>query len=558
MTELHELTALQQGALIRAGEVSSEDLVEVMLERIAEVNDQLGAFQTVTAEEAHLASRGHAHSATDGPLAGVPTAIKDLNATKGVRTTFGSAVFADHVPSFDDEVVRRITAAGMVSLGKTTTPEFGSPCYTEPEGVPPAVTPWDTTRMAGGSSGGSAAAVSAGLVSVAQGSDGGGSIRIPASCCGIVGLKPTRGRISGAPVYGDPVGLATNGSLARTVRDAAALLDVMAGRAVGDPFWAPEEASSFLSACDRDPGRLRIARFSEPVITDADIDPECLVAWESASELLASLGHELVDIEVPLPRDAVPVFETCWAVLTALSYVNLSTERRALLRPLTTWLSEKGMAVNGPEFGLAVGELRRVAARTLATLSSYDAVLTPTLAAPPLPVGALRNDDDPAADFEAQKRFTPYTSMWNVTGSPAVSLPTHWTPDGLPVGIMLATAPGRRGDAAVAGRTGRAGRAVGGPDPSLVVRADPLLLVGCGPSVEMLDTHGVRDSPGEPNERQCSCPSTCSRPTTRPKGSPGWLRKAAAPVATSSARWSSASAGRSSASTSPGATWTPT
>ena len=301
-----------------------------------------------------------------------------------MRTTFGSAVFADHVPDFDDEVVRRITAAGMVSLGKTTTPEFGSPCYTEPEGVPPAVTPWDTTRMAGGSSGGSAAAVSAGLVSVAQGSDGGGSIRIPASCCGIVGLKPTRGGSPGRPMYGDPVGLATNGSLARTVRDAAALLDVMAGRAVGDPFWAPEEASSFLSACDRDPGRLRIARFSEPVITDADIDPECLVAWESASELLASLGHELVDIEVPLPRDAVPVFETCWAVLTALSYVNLSTERRALLCPLTTWLSEKGMAVNGPEFGLAIGELRRVAARTLATLSSYDAVLTPTLAAPPL------------------------------------------------------------------------------------------------------------------------------------------------------------------------------
>ena len=442
MTELHELTALQQGALIRDGEVSSEDLVTVMLERIAEVADQLGAFQTVTAEEAYLASRRHAHSAAHGPLAGVPTAIKDLNATKGVRTTFGSAVFADYVPDFDDEVVRRIAAAGLVSLGKTSTPEFGSPCYTEPEGSPPAVTPWDTTRMAGGSSGGAAAAVSAGLVAVAQGSDGGGSIRIPASCCGVVGLKATRGRISGAPTYGDPVGLAATGSLARTVRDAAALLDVMAGRAVGDPFWAPEDASPFLDACDREPGRLRIARFSEPVIADSRIDPECLAAWEAASELLASLGHEVEDIEVPLPRDAVPVFETCWAVLTALSYVNLPAERRALLRPLTTWLSEKGMAVSGPEFGLAIGELRRVAARTLATLSAYDAVLTPTLAAPPLPVGAIRNDDDPAADFEAQKRFTPYTSMWNVTGSPAVSLPTHWTPDGLPVGIMLATAPG--------------------------------------------------------------------------------------------------------------------
>ncbi len=243
-------------------------------------------------------------------------------------------------------------------------------------------------------------------------------------------------------MYGDPIGLATNGSLARTVRDAAALLDVMAGRAVGDPFWAPEGATSFLEACDREPGRLRIARFSEPVIADADIDPECIGAWENTSRLLESLGHEVVDIDVPLPRDAVPVFETCWAVLTALSVVNLPEEKRSLLRPLTRWLAERGSAVSGPEFGLAIGELRRVAARTLAALSSYDAVLTPTLATPPLRVGAIRDDNDPAADFEAQKRFTPYTSMWNVTGSPAISLPTHQSPEGLPVGVMLATAPG--------------------------------------------------------------------------------------------------------------------
>ena len=437
MSELHDLTALEQGAAIRRGEVSTAELVEHYLGRIDQHAEKLGAFVTVTAEQARAAT-----PEGDGPLAGVPTAIKDLNATNGVRTSFGSPVFADFVPDFDDEVVRRIAAAGMVSLGKTSTPEFGSPCYTEPDGAPPAVTPWDTTRMAGGSSGGAASAVSAGLVPVAQGSDGGGSIRIPASCCGIVGLKPTRGRISGAPMYGDPVGLATNGALARTVRDAAAFLDVMAGRAVGDPFWAPGDASSFLAACDRDPGRLRIARFSEPVIADASVDAECLAAWDSASALLTSLGHEVVDVEVPMPRDAVPVFETCWAVLTALSVVNLPPEKRSLLRPLTTWLSERGVAVSGPEFGLAIGELRRVAARTLAALSSYDAVLTPTLAVPPLPVGAIRDDDDPAEDFEAQKRFTPYTSMWNVTGSPAVSLPTHWTPDGLPVGVMLATAPG--------------------------------------------------------------------------------------------------------------------
>ena len=243
-------------------------------------------------------------------------------------------------------------------------------------------------------------------------------------------------------MYGDPVGLSTNGALARTVRDAAAFLDVMAGRSPGDPTWAPEPDATFLSACERDPGRLRIARFVEPVIADAAVDPECVTAWEDASRLLETLGHDVVDIEVPLPRDAVPVFETCWAVLTALSVVNLPDEARAQLRPLTTWLADLGMAVSGPEFGLAIGELRRVAARTLTALSSYDAVLTPTLAVPPLPVGAIRDDADPAGDFEAQKRFTPYTSMWNVTGSPAVSLPTHWTADDLPVGIMLAARPG--------------------------------------------------------------------------------------------------------------------
>jgi amidase len=439
VTELHDLTALEQGAAIKAGEVGSAELVEHYLERVGRLDESLGAFVTVTADRAREAAGS---VSADGPLAGVPTAIKDLNSTAGVRTTYGSALFADHVPTFSDELVLRIEAAGMVSLGKTNTPEFGSPCYTESDVAPPAVTPWDTARMAGGSSGGSATAVAGGLVAVAQGSDGGGSIRIPASCCGIVGLKPTRGRISGSPMYGEITGLAASGPLARTVRDAAALLDVMAGRAVGDPFWAPEEARPFLADCEREPGRLRIARFAIPVIADTEVDPQCLEAWEEASRLLESLGHDVVDIEPPLSRDAVPVFETSWAVLTALSTVNLPPESRARLRPLTRWLGEWGERISGPHFGLALGELRRVAARTLAAVAPYDAVLTPTLATPPLPVGALRNDEDPAADFEAQKQFTPWTSMWNVTGSPAVSLPLHQTPGDLPVGVMLAARPG--------------------------------------------------------------------------------------------------------------------
>ncbi|MET3960580.1 amidase [Marmoricola sp. OAE513] len=439
MTQLHDLTALQQGAALRFGEISSDELVEHYLERAERLNPSLGAFVTFSADQARERA---ATVVGDGPLAGVPTAIKDLNATAGVRTMFGSRLLGDYVPDESDEVVRRIEAGGLVSLGKTNTPEFGSPCYTESAVAPPAVTPWDTTRMAGGSSGGAASAVSGGLVPLAQGSDGGGSIRIPASCCGIVGLKPTRGRISGAPMYGEITGLATVGPLARTVRDAAAFLDVMAGRAVGDPFWAPEEATPFLAACDRTPGRLRVARFSVPVIAETSVDPEVLAAYEDASRLLESLGHEVVDIDVPMPREAVATFETCWAVLTGLSTAGLDDSARALLQPLTRWLGERGEAVSGPQFGLALGELRRIAARTLEALEPYDVVLTPTLASLPLPVGALRDDEDPAADFEAQKRFTPWTSMWNVTGSTAVSLPLGQSASGLPIGVMLAAAPG--------------------------------------------------------------------------------------------------------------------
>jgi amidase len=212
----------------------------------------------------------------------------------------------------------------------------------------------------------------------------------------------------------------------------------MAGRATGDPSWLPDE--DFLSACDREPGELRIGRFDQPVIADAEVDPEVLHVYEDTSRLLEGLGHVVEDIDVPLPREAVATFETCWAVLTAMSTTMLPPD--APMRPLTRWLGDRGAMVSGPEFGVALGELRRVAARVLHKIASYDVILTPTLAVPPLPVGALRNDDDPAADFEAQKRFTPWTSLWNVTGSPAISLPLGQSPTGLPIGMMLAARPG--------------------------------------------------------------------------------------------------------------------
>jgi amidase len=441
VAELHDLTALEQGRAVRSGDVSPLELVEHYLARIERLSDAVGAFVTVTGDlarrQALLAEAGVGDASS--PLYGVPTAVKDLNATAGVVTEFGSASMAGNVPEVSDEVVLRMEAAGLLSLGKTTTPEFGSPCYTEPDNAPPARTPWDLERMAGGSSGGAAAAVAAGLVPLAQGSDGGGSIRIPASCCGLVGLKPSRGRVSGAPMYGDPVGLGTPGPLARTVRDAAALLDVLAGPVVGDPYWAPPAPRSFLASCDVDPGRLRVGRFLQPVVADVAVHPEVVRAYEDVTRLLTSLGHDVEEVDVPLPPEAVPTFETCWAVLTALSVAPPGTTH--LLRPLTRWLQERGHAVSGPEFGLAVGELRRLAAAALRSLAPYDVVLTPTLAQPPLAVGEIRDDADPARDFENQKAFTPWTSAWNVTGMPAVSLPLHRTPDGLPVGVMLAARP---------------------------------------------------------------------------------------------------------------------
>jgi amidase len=441
VAELHDLTALEQGRAVRSREVSPLELVEHYLARIERLSDAVGAFVTVTGDlarrQALLAEAGVGDASS--PLYGVPTAVKDLNATAGVVTEFGSASMAGNVPEVSDEVVLRMEAAGLLSLGKTTTPEFGSPCYTEPDNAPPARTPWDLERMAGGSSGGAAAAVAAGLVPLAQGSDGGGSIRIPASCCGLVGLKPSRGRVSGAPMYGDPVGLGTPGPLARTVRDAAALLDVLAGPVVGDPYWAPPAPRSFLASCEVDPGRLRVGRFLQPVVADVAVHPEVVRAYEDVTRLLTSLGHDVEEVDVPLPPEAVPTFETCWAVLTALSVAPPGTTH--LLRPLTRWLQERGHAVSGPEFGLAVGELRRLAAAALRSLAPYDVVLTPTLAQPPLALGEIRDDADPARDFENQKAFTPWTSAWNVTGMPAVSLPLHRTPDGLPVGVMLAARP---------------------------------------------------------------------------------------------------------------------
>ena len=449
MAQIHELTMIELAAAIRARELSPVAVTDHYLRRTQDLNDRVGAFYTVTAELAADQAKAAEKAVLDAddpaalpPLTGVPIPIKDLNAVAGVRETLGSLAYADFVPDTDDHAITKIKQAGAVITGKTATPEFGLPCYTETKIGPPARTPWDLSRSAGGSSGGAAAAVAAGLAPAAQGSDGGGSIRIPSSVCGLFGIKPTRGRVSEGPIVPDLTGLGVIGPLARTVADAALLLDVMSGNFPGDMYTpAPlPEGESFLGYAQRPPGRLRIARTLEHAVEGADVHPDCVAAYEEASSLLASLGHEVEDIPRPFGPDVVPFFETLWYAHATL--VPLAPGQEDLLLPLTSYLRNRGLAISASEFIFAQAYLQAVTRPAMAALNAFDAVLTPTVALPPRPVGWF-DEVEPAENFERQKRFTPYTAIYNVSGQPAVSVPLHWTDEGLPIGVMLA---GRMGD----------------------------------------------------------------------------------------------------------------
>ena len=451
-TRLHELDAVDQAAAVRRGEVSPVELVEHYLDRIAQFDDVLGAFVTRTAEPARAQARAaaqrlHEDSAGLPPLFGVPTAIKDLTVTAGVPSSFGSRAFEGFRPQVDAHSVSLLRAAGTISLGKTNTPEVGLCPYTDNDLVRSTRTPWDPTRSAGGSSGGSAAAVAAGLVPFAHGSDGGGSLRIPASACGVFGLKPSRGRVSSGPVGADVTMLSVQGPIARTVRDAAAMLDALAVPMPGDPFSAPSlpAGETFLEATRREPGRLRIARFADLTPSGLTLDPEAQAAYDHAAELLGGLGHDVVEIPLPYgPELGVPFFSV-WAV-QSLGW-PVPAEREQLLRPLTRWWRERGRALSGEQFLAAMTALQEIARRFAAATSRYDALLSPTLAMQPQAPEWFSVDGDFEAEVGRTTAFSPYTGIYNVTGQPAASLPLHWTEQGLPVGVMLAGRPG--GEAAL-------------------------------------------------------------------------------------------------------------
>jgi len=434
--DLAFLPATDQAHLVRSRQVSSEELVRLCLERIERLDRRLNSFVTVRGEDALADARAVDASSGDAPFRGVPVAVKDLTPTAGIRTTFSSRAYADYVPDYDTAVVRRLREAGFVIVGKTNTPEFGTVAFTESDLNGATRNPWNPELTPGGSSGGAAAALAAGLVPVAHGTDGGGSIRIPASCCGVFGLKPSRGRVSAAP-FTSLEGLSTAGPLSRSVADAAALLDVLSGYEPGDPWWAPPPDRPFADEVGEPPGRLRVAVTAEPPI-ETPVDPDCLTALASAAALLEDLGHEVVEATPPWrEHDLVHAFLQVWQVGPALHPVD----DLSLLTSLNRGLVESARSTSAADYARAVAWLQSVARRIVAFWAEVDVVLTPTLALPPVPVGWQEAVDGAFEQLLRNTVFTPFTAVVNLTGQPAMSLPLHWNDAGLPVGVQAIGPP---------------------------------------------------------------------------------------------------------------------
>ena len=442
--------ALELAQMVRSGEVSSRELVQSALDRIEELNPTLNAFVDVDAEGALRAA--DAVSAGDArPFAGVPTAIKNNRTVAGMRCTYGCSLMADYVPDYDHNVTRRLRDAGFIIVGTTTLPEYGILPTTEARLFGPTRNPWDLERTSGGSSGGAAAAVAAGILPVAHGNDGGGSIRIPAACCGLVGLKPSRGRISAAPELGDS-SLTADGMLTRTVADTAALLDVLAGYEPGDATWAPPPAEPFAASAAREPSALRIAATTFPPVPDAVLDPTCAQAVADASELLRSLGHEVEEIDPPWQVEGLrelfgAVFSNHIALSIAYSGTIAGREPTAEDMEPMSWAIYSMIGKLGAIEGMAAAARLQAFARGLVSfLEQYDALLTPALAERPLPLGTLDTAaPEPMETFTRSGLFTPFTPVFNASGQPGISLPLFEGGDGLPLGVQLAGRPAAEG-----------------------------------------------------------------------------------------------------------------
>jgi amidase len=448
--ELSLLDATAQAELIRTGQVTAAELAQAAIERIEALNPVLNAVVTPVFDRALDAAR----AGPAGPFAGVPYLLKDLACEmEGVRFTEGSRFLAGHVSISDQDLVVRLRQAGLVILGKTNTPEFGLAPACEPVLFGPARNPWDTGRSTSGSSGGSAAAVASGMVPFAHGNDLGGSLRYPASACGLFALKPTRARNPLGPEYGDvAAGAAVEHALTRTVRDSAALLDATAGPALGDPYWAPPPARPFAAEVGADPGRLRIAYTART--PDGDLGhPDCVAAAEHAARLCASLGHEVA--EADWPGFTPEVGKAIWVMITAATAWILRYWIRRVgrepgpdeIEPLTRALWQAGEKVTAAEWLLAVEDIQRFGRDVARFFTSYDTFLTPTMSTPPLPIGTMvSTPDDPWRSLEVSSQTVRYAGVVaNITGNPAMSVPLWWNDHGLPIGVHFL---GRFGDEA--------------------------------------------------------------------------------------------------------------
>src|SRR5215213_6159959 len=446
MSELLFKPATELAALIHTGQVSSAELVGAALERIEALQPSINAFSHIDAERA-LATAEAIGADDPRPFAGVPIAVKDTTAVAQMPYTMGSDIFGDFVPGHDAFLVRRLRDAGFVPVGKTSLPEFGILPVSEPRRFGPVRNPWDTDRTPGGSSGGAAAAVASGMLPLAHGSDGGGSIRIPASCCGLVGLKPTRGRISRGPDQGDDF-LVQDGVLTRTVLETAAMLDLLAGYEVGDATWAPPPSERFAAAAARAPGKLRIG-YTTTAAIDAPLDPICAQAVEDAAQLLTELGHEVEEVAAPWGEDdeLLHVFTMVFGTPIAMGmfFGGMVTGReptRELVEPLSWTIWEGIRARTALDYLLARTQLTGISRGIISVWETYDVVLTPGLAERPVRIGEIDAcSDDPWEDFRRSGQFTPYTAIFNVTGQPAISVPLFHGDDGLPLGVQLVGRP---------------------------------------------------------------------------------------------------------------------
>lgn len=451
MNSILKLDATAQAALIKKGEITPLELVDLSIAATEKLNPTLNAVITPMFEEARTLAKTATLAA---PFAGVPMMLKDgLAAYKGIPFSTGSALFKNNIAKHDSELVKRYKQAGFIVIGKTNMPEFGILPTTEPTAFGATHNPWDTTKTPGGSSGGTASAVAARMVALAHGNDGGGSIRIPASCCGLFGLKPTRGRNPLAPMSSLVSGLVEEHVLTHSVRDSAAVLDITGQPDPNGFYYAPAQKQPYAEVLKQPVRKLKIG-YSLTQNSGKPVHQDCVDATLKAVELARSFGHEVVEMPMKIPftgKMLGEIFGVIWAVCAAspLAFYHKMTGNpppKALVEPLSYALYQQGQKVSGADYELARQGMHRIARSVLEFFTDIDVWISPTLGMPPVDLGSFpQSEDNPLAPLDMAGKFSPITAIFNISGQPAASVPVHWNAEGLPVGIQIVTKFGDEG-----------------------------------------------------------------------------------------------------------------